>query len=72
MKTFTQKEVADTLGVRQPTVSKYFNGVLEISAKDALKLNEEFGIPFVVWENPKSYLQKENTNKVSKYTTNKE
>jgi transcriptional regulator with XRE-family HTH domain len=72
MKTFTQKQVADALGVRQPTVSKYFNGVLEISAKDALALNRKFKIPFDVWENPKSYLQKDDTPKKNEQSSNKE
>jgi len=61
MKTFTQIEIAEFLGVKQPTISKYFNGKLEISAKDANKLNKKFGIPFEFWENPKSYLQKDDT-----------
>lgn len=63
MKTFTQKEIANVLGVRQPTISKYFNGVLEISAKDAFTLHREFAIPFYVWEDPKFHLQKDDTKK---------
>jgi len=61
MKTITQSEIADFLGVKQPTVSKYLNGKLEISAKNANKLNKAFGIPFDVWENPKLYLQNNDT-----------
>lgn len=61
MKTFTQSDVAECLGVKQPTVSKYFNGKLEISAKDANKLNKKFNIPFELWDNPKLYLQNNDT-----------
>jgi len=61
MKTFTQIEIAKFLGLKQPTISKYFNGQLEISAKDANKLNEKFEIPHDVWNDPKSYLQNNNT-----------
>ena len=61
MKTFTQNEIAKFLGIKQPTVSKYFNGKLEISAKFASKLNKKFGIPFEFWENPKLHLQDNNT-----------
>ena len=62
MKTFTQTEIARFLGVKQPTISKYFNGKLEISAKDANKLKKKFEIPFEFWENPKSYLQNNSTS----------
>ena len=63
MKTFTQKEIALFLGKKQPTISKYFNGKLDISAKDASKLNKKFEIPFEIWENPKLYLQENDTPK---------
>ena len=71
MKTFTQIEIAEFLGVKQPTISKYFNGKLEISAKDANKLNKKFGIPFEFWENPKSYLQENNTKQTPKQSSNR-
>ena len=70
MKTFTQIEIAEFLGVKQPTISKYFNGKLEISAKDANKLNKKFGIPFEFWENPKLYLQENDTKKKNRVQGN--
>lgn len=52
MKPITQKQIAEVLGVLQPTVSKYLNGKLDISAKDALKLKRALKIPIEAWENP--------------------
>jgi len=69
MKQFTQIELANCLGVKQPTISKYLNGQLRITATRANKLNKEFNIPFDFWEDPKSYLQKNNTKQKGKHTT---
>jgi len=69
MRTFTQNEIADFLGVKQPTVSKYFTGKLEISAKTANKLHRKFGIPFDFWDNPKSQSRKNDTKEQSTPTS---
>jgi len=71
MKTFTQNEIAKYLGIKQPTVSKYFNGKLEISAKFASRLNKKFDIPFEFWENPKLHLQNNDTKQTPKQASNR-
>ena len=70
MKPFTQIELANFLGVKQPTVSKYLNGQLEISAKFANALEREFGIPTEFWDNPKTHFQN-HTKRVSQHSTTK-
>jgi len=55
MRRVTQTEMAEVLEVKQPTISKYMTDKLDISAKDAIKLNREFNIPVEAWENPVSF-----------------
>ena len=57
MKRITQKQIAEVLGVKQPTVSKYVNNKLDLSIHDAIKLNKKLKIPFTAWVNIKDYLQ---------------
>jgi transcriptional regulator with XRE-family HTH domain len=42
MKKITQQKIANVLGVKQPTISKYKTGKLELSFKDALELKKHF------------------------------
>lgn len=56
MKHITQKQMAKILGVKQPTISKYVNGKLDLSIHDAIKLNKSLKIPFNAWEDIKTYL----------------
>ena len=56
MKKITQNEIAEILNVKQPTVSKYINGKLDLSIHDAIKLNEKLNIPYDAWKDIKSYL----------------
>lgn len=57
MKFPTQEQIAETLGVNQSTVSKYLNEKLDLSVGQAIKLKEEFGIPFEAWRDIKSYIK---------------
>lgn len=56
MKKITQKVMSEVLGVEQPTISKYINGKLQLSVKDALTLEEELNIPVHAWTDIKSFL----------------
>lgn len=55
MKKATQIEMAAVLDVKQPTISKYMTDKLDISAKDAIKLQREFDIPVDAWEDPVTF-----------------
>ena len=57
MKKITQKEIAKVLGVQQPAVSRYINGISKLSVKDALLLKEKLGIPCEAWLDIKKYLK---------------
>lgn len=56
MKRITQQEMADVIGVEQPTISKYINGKLQLSVKDAIILEDSLGIPVHAWSDIKSFL----------------
>lgn len=58
MKFPTQEQIAESLGVNQPTVSKYLNGKLEVSVNQAIKLKDRFGIPLEAWRDIKSFIAK--------------
>lgn len=57
MKFPTQEEIAETLGVKQSTVSKYLNG-RDISVSNAIKIKDRFGIPLEAWRDIKSFIAK--------------
>lgn len=56
MKFPTQEKIAETLGVNQPTVSKYLNGKLEVSVSQAIVLKDKLGIPLEAWRDIKSFI----------------
>lgn len=58
MKFPTQEQIAETLGVKQSTVSKYLNGKLEVSVSQAIKLQDDLKIPIKAWRDIKSFIAK--------------
>lgn len=56
MKFPTQEQIAESLGVKQSTVSKYLNGKLEVSVNQAIKLEDDLRIPIKAWRDIKSFI----------------
>ena len=59
MKKIKQTEIAKVLDCSQSRISKFYNDRLDISVKEADKVEKSLGIPMRAWLDIKSYLEKE-------------
>ena len=57
MKKINQQQIADILGVKQGTVSKYFTGRSRITLEDALHVSKELKVPVEIFYDSRSQLK---------------
>ena len=57
MKKINQQQIADILGVRQGTVSKYLTGRSRITLEDALHVSKELKVPVQIFSDSKLQLK---------------
>ena len=57
MKKINQQTIADILGVRQGTISKYLTGRSEIRLKDAIRVSKELSVPVDIFYDSKLQLK---------------
>jgi transcriptional regulator with XRE-family HTH domain len=63
MKNLTHEKIANRLGISRPAVTQWFTGNTAPSLSNAIKLEEEFGIPCKAWKDIKFFLE---SNKAKK------